>query len=420
MNSDNERNSNKIKNFELTKNIGLNNIGHSCYMNSFLQILMHIPNFLPNLKKYNKDNINEDTLVYNLIELSENPKNNEFLYNMKKIISLKYPKYKDFVQNDSQNFAIDFIDTIIDETKNEEDSSYKSESIEENIEIIKNDKESIDFKKEKFLKFKLDCENGEKNFIEKLFIFYDSIISYKNKLIDPKCIRFNLLLNIELTFPIDNSKNIYTLYELLDNKYTNSKKYLEMDEKRDLNKNKRNLFNFSNLIKNIYLLIPILIMMIFKDSKNVYIISIIIFLLLIGLKTFNKNIHLSKEKENSNNLNDKSLNIIKISSLPEILIISFIRGIEGKNIINSFVSFNDILEMRNYIDEDLYDIKLGTKYNLYSINIREGNEKSFGHCFSYVKVGKDWICFNDNHTNLEKPKFSLENVIGLYYIKNNL
>ena len=38
------------ENFELEK-IGFYNIGNSCYMNSFLQILLHIPNFLVNLRK---------------------------------------------------------------------------------------------------------------------------------------------------------------------------------------------------------------------------------------------------------------------------------------------------------------------------------------------------------------------------------
>lgn len=44
---------NKIKNendFEY-KTVGFPNIGNSCYMNSFLQILLHCPNFLKELKK---------------------------------------------------------------------------------------------------------------------------------------------------------------------------------------------------------------------------------------------------------------------------------------------------------------------------------------------------------------------------------
>lgn len=53
-------------------------------MNSFLQILLYIPTFLPKLKKFYKNKLEEETLIYNLIELFENPYDTKFLYQIKK------------------------------------------------------------------------------------------------------------------------------------------------------------------------------------------------------------------------------------------------------------------------------------------------------------------------------------------------
>ena len=105
--------------------------------------------------------------------------------------------------------------------------------------------------------------------------------------------------------------------------------------------------------------------------------------------------------------------------LPKILIISLDRGIEGKALISSFVSFDELLDLQNYVEEDLYDINLGTRYKLFAINIREGSTISSGHCYSYVKVGNDWVCFNDSYCKIEKPIYCLNSVVGLYYIKEN-
>jgi len=44
-------------------------------MNSFLQILLHTPSFLPKQKFLYKNNIEENALIYNLIKLSEYLKN---------------------------------------------------------------------------------------------------------------------------------------------------------------------------------------------------------------------------------------------------------------------------------------------------------------------------------------------------------
>ena len=58
-----------------------------------------------------------------------------------------------------------------------------------------------------------------------------------------------------------------------------------------------------------------------------------------------------------NLLNNKYKNKNKIADLPEILIISFNRGITGKKVIKTNVSFNQELDMKPYIDKFLNDWK---------------------------------------------------------------
>ena len=365
----------------------------------FFQILLHTPTFLPKLKKFYRNKVEEETLIYNLIELSENPYDTKFLYQIKKIISKNYPKYGLFAQNDTQNFAIDFIDSIINEIKPE--SSDKSDSIEENEDLIENEKNNKIIKMKKYNNFINNYLKEEENtFIEDLFVFIDSSIKYNGKLIITKKIKFDLQLNIELTFPVDNLKDNYSLYELLDNKYTN----LSINEKNEKNIKKGEIiqdaeesYGFLKTIKNI-LLYPFNLC--FKNEKK---------------KNEIKNMDIFDTPivplENNK--------ICKISNLPKILIITLIRGIDTKSLTPPSVSFPDVLEMKNYVDNELYDLNFGTSYTLYAINIRAGYEKYSGHCYSYVKVDNDWICFNDNSTNYEKPYYILESVVGLYYIKEN-
>ena len=75
---------NKYKKYEPNSIFGLPNLGNSCYMNSFIQILLHSPNFIEILNE-NKDS-NENTLIYNLKKLSTYPNNNVYLKNIQKIM----------------------------------------------------------------------------------------------------------------------------------------------------------------------------------------------------------------------------------------------------------------------------------------------------------------------------------------------
>lgn len=401
-----------ISNFELTKNIGFSNIGHTCYMNSFLQILLHTPLFLPKLKEAYENKIGENTLINTIIQLSEYPNDTKYLYQIKKIMSKTNANYGTFIQYDTQIFAIDFIYTMIDEIKTEISES-ESSSHQEDNEINIDDKI---IKENKLNKFISSCEkSGEKTVMEEFFSFIDYSIKYKNDFIDINKIIYNSLLNIELTFPSNSGKNSFSLYELLDNKYQNNnlnKKII--DENINININANN--NNKNQSSSFFSIFGGFFYTLFSCCKKEEIQD----------DETDNEIQMTKaniNKEINNNIINEAYKVkslSKIVTLPNILIISFDRGIEGKPLISSSVSFDDALELKDYVDTDLFNINSGTTYKLYAINIRQGSTIHWGHCYSYVKVDNDWICFNDSYAHHENPNYSLDAVVGLYYIKNNL
>jgi hypothetical protein len=79
----NYRKNEYVQNFEYNS-VGFANIGNTCYMNAFLQILLHTPNFLKKLRIYNPKDFGGDTLLNNLLYLSQYPYNTNYLYNIKK------------------------------------------------------------------------------------------------------------------------------------------------------------------------------------------------------------------------------------------------------------------------------------------------------------------------------------------------
>ena len=314
---------NKVVNNFQNLIIGFPNIGNSCYMNAFLQILLHTPNFLKNLYEYNYKNFDKETLIYNLVFLSKYPLNSDYLKKIKKIMGNVNPKYETYTPGDSQSFAIDFLDQLISECKDE----YSNEdSYESNY-------DEVISKTKKYSKF---CENynNKKDKIEKLFQFTEiypgsSIYNYN----------FSVNLNIELSFPL-NCNNIISLIDLLNIKYSNN-----------------------NIDK-------------YKKPK--------------------------------------------LADLPEILIISIVRGIEGKNVIKTNVSFNEELNLNPYLDSELINNLKSSSYQLYAINERYGQFKSQGHYVSFIKINnKKWYRFSDLYVIESFPPLSSPDVFGLYYIRKD-
>jgi len=193
----------KLKNFKIIQLVFL--IGNSCYINSFLQILFHIPNFLNVLSEYDIEDYGQDDLIYNIFYLSKFPFNSEYLYKIKKIMGEVNSKYGAFEPGDSQSFAIDFLDKLISESKNENSKDQSMISIDE----------SHYSKKKKFSNF-VEKYNNKEDPIEKLFQFVEVSVGYNN--LDS----FSINLHVELDFPPNYVRSI-SLINLLNNKLTKKK-----------------------------------------------------------------------------------------------------------------------------------------------------------------------------------------------------
>jgi uncharacterized UBP type Zn finger protein len=206
-------NNNRL-NIEIDRKLfGLQNIGHSCYMNSFLQILLHTPHFLETLKEsYN--GITNEPLIDSLIEISEYP-NIKSLKQIKKIMAEEDESFGKQVQNDSQEFGVSLLNKIITRIKGkpsfEEDDYYE----EENLQIDKN------YKIKKYENY-INKYCKEETKLDEMFQFHEimfNVDSSDQKIGSYKSIDFNSFLNVELTFPIKDNKNTYSLFELLRYKY---------------------------------------------------------------------------------------------------------------------------------------------------------------------------------------------------------
>jgi len=219
-------------NFEC-KITGFSNIGNSCYMNSFLQILLHCPNFVKELQNLYQHCSFENNLIKNIIDLSksEYPYNKKYLYEIKNCMK-NIEDYGLFIQNDSQDFGKDLINEIIDNIKHLNEDFSSSISYSES-EII--DKKNKIYKYQKFV----EKYQNKETFIEKMFTINECEYIFEEKNITK--VIFNTSFDILLSFPkIENNnyKKEYSLENLLDlNFNNNNKNYINITRKDKKEKN---------------------------------------------------------------------------------------------------------------------------------------------------------------------------------------
>ena len=340
-----------IKNSEL---IGFSNLGNTCYMNSFLQILLHFPNFINQLKEIVKENNLKINLIDNIIKLSDNRTDKNYLRNIKYLMGKVYEKYGEYVQNDSQMFGIDLLNEMICLLKNEKHLNDSDELLMQKSKI----KEKINFnniekyKKILFEEYKENCNFKEENeiFLEKLFQFHEYSIkvsaeNVKNIVLEK--VEYETFLNISLVIPKDKTR--WKIVDLLKNKY----QVLQMPNNEDNNKIETNLKNLdineinieNNTNSN-------------NNEKKNFFDSIIEYIKAFFNYLFGKN----SEEKNIITKKKVSKKYRRLASLPKILILSINRAILGRNFNTDNISYEDYLDMSPFIDKDFLSNIKSTKY----------------------------------------------------------
>ena len=375
--------------------IGFENIGHTCYINSFLQILFRTPTFL---EKLQSSNTNKDNLINCLIDLSKFPKKIINIKKLKKIMSKIDENYGKYIQKDSQEFGINLINQLISNINGDNDIF---DGIDDDDNIIQENNISFDkleTYKNNFFKSYIEKYYKKENEVEKMFQFHESRLIIENNInntIDFKQISFETNLNIEISFPYNGNRNIFRLEELLDNKYPEYHNfYNEYKDAYDL-KDERNYNSIKEFILNLFKSF-----LKYCSQESQYNLSI----------RDNKNISIQNDIY--------SICFRKLASLPNILIISINRAFLGKSLNTSYLQYNETLDLKEYIDSDIVHDK-NTTYKLYAVNECSGIIKAFGHCYSYIKIKNKWFKFDDETVKEESPSFDSKYVVGLYYVRDN-
>lgn len=195
---------------------GIKNEGNNCYIISFLQILFHTPNFIDYLKNHDfKDSL----LAKLLLELFYYKNLDECKLYIREIKNIMGEIKTDYGINnpgDSQNFAIDFLDKLISETKNEISS--------DNISVF----DGNISKKQKYFNFQKEF-NNKNNLIEKLFQFVEVSLGRTN-LLDSFSINLHIELNVPITSYCKRSEISSKLDDLLKQKFNNKLKLADLPE----------------------------------------------------------------------------------------------------------------------------------------------------------------------------------------------
>ena len=355
--------------------VGFPNIGHSCYMNSFLQILFNTAEFL-NLLRENYNNDKNQTLIKCFIYLSENKQNVYILQAIKNIMSEVDKNFGKNIQKDSQYFGNMLINKIICLLKkdiNVDDNN--NDKLEEEITIF-----NVEEQKNKRFNEYIKKYYNQKNetFLEKMFLFHESKIKLdKNELntkLKIKKIDFESFLSVDLVFP-NNQKTKYNIYDLLCAKYPSFPRFEK--EVTNQQNNSNLIMNFINNIKT------------FSNNKN------------------NRNI----------NINTNTACLRRLYSLPNILIITINRAVLGKTFNNSILEINERIDLKDYLDENKNEEEY-TTYTLYGINVCAKYLENIGHYYSFVKIESKWFEFDDRKVSRIEPNLKSKNVVGLYYIRD--
>ena len=328
----------EIKDIYYNQMKGFHNSGSTCYLNSFLQILIHIPGLIKLLKDY-KNEINENHLLYYLLNVADNPTSDNLYYFKRKFNKLNSNcNYNG--QDDSQEFGSEVLNILNNELFDLNEAKFiwdykKDFKLNNNLKLeskYKNDK----IKKLKDLLYDEESEFKFGTIISEIFYYYECSLIFSN----------NKLLMIDYLGEPDNKLSFYM---------KDGKSLINPDVK--------------NMLKNKYL-------------------------------------------EGNNN---------KLIKLPKILMITLLRAVSNKPLIETNVIINDKIDLKEFIDTDFGKYNKPTEYTLYALNVCTGNNKRYGHYYAYILINKIWYKFDDSNVHSVK-KYEIERdlpfIYGIYYINN--
>ena len=205
----------QIKDIYYNKKEGFYNCGFTCYLNSFVQIFIHIPGLINSLKG-DKNIIKKNTLLYNILELADDSSYYK-LSNLRNIFCSYNPNYKYYYQEDSQEFGSEFIKILHTEL-------YELKLFLHKWELkgfdfgnkTKNTSKKIE-KLQKILK-EDDCEFKYETLITSYFYFFETeLLLCNNK---PVHSIFYGDVDIQLSFNLKKKEiKQITLIDLFKNKY---------------------------------------------------------------------------------------------------------------------------------------------------------------------------------------------------------
>ncbi len=359
---------NKLINYNFQ--IGLLNIGNTCFMNSSLQNLINIEPlnnfFLMNNSEYYQKSKNIDNTLGSNGEVSDSyldflkliyeKNNNKTKENYIEPQELAYsiyqnnPLYNMISQRDAYEFLLYFIDIL-----------------HEDVNLIKK-KVHIDYENIQ------NYNNDEKDFKNRWEIFKKNNNSFL----------------VNLFYGMTKAK--ITCQECLKNK-----KKTEINSYEPYSILSLSLYKKDNLIK--------------KDNLSIYDL----------IKNFEDDEILEgDESYPCSTCNKKTKQIRKnmIYSLPNYLIIHIERTVNGEKLKHMIDFPLNNFELKNYVlkkeDQD-------NKYDLIGLINHYGSSGNGGHYIAFCKKNDKWFQFNDNDVSeFDSQKLISENAYCLFYRKNNL
>ena len=202
-----------INDIYYNKKEGLENFGCTCYFNSFIQIIIHVPGLIERLMDY-KNNFPKDSLLYCLLNVAE-IYSNKNIRELRRRFIIKNSDYKYYKQEDSQEFGSEFLKLLNDELT-ELDYFIGLWNIEDEFNI-KNKKVKQKLDKLNDLINNQNCDLKYQTVINYYFYYYESEVIICNN----KILNYNYYGDVDnqLSFNTNNYRKSLNLTDMLENKY---------------------------------------------------------------------------------------------------------------------------------------------------------------------------------------------------------